>query len=64
MPQTILIMEDDDLLRDLTAERLTSLYAVIVMSCANADEALHRLCNQELPSWVMTDIHMPEAWTA
>lgn len=30
MPKTILIVEDDDLLRDLTAESLSSLYAVAV----------------------------------
>ncbi|MCE0877417.1 response regulator, partial [Pseudomonas monteilii] len=59
MPKTILIVEDDDLLRDLTAESLSSLYAVAMTCCANADEALHYLCNKEVPSLVMTDIHMP-----
>lgn len=59
MPKTILIVEDDDLLRDLTAESLSSLYAVTIMSCTNADEALHRLCCEKIPTLVMTDIHMP-----
>ncbi|MEK1955166.1 response regulator [Pseudomonas sp. YNh] len=59
MPKTILIVEDDDLLRDLTAESLSSLYAVAMTCCANADEALHYLCNKEVPSLVMTDIHTP-----
>lgn len=49
MPKTILIVEDDDLLRDLTAESLSSLYAVAMTCCANADEALHYLCNKEVP---------------
>jgi len=59
MPKTILIVEDDDLLRDLTAESLSSLYAVAMTCCANADEALHYLCNKDVPCLVMTDIHMP-----
>ncbi|MEC4025514.1 MULTISPECIES: response regulator [Pseudomonas putida group] len=58
MPKTILIVEDDDLLRELTAESLSSLYAVTIESCANADEALDRLCDNA-PSLVVTDIHMP-----
>ncbi len=49
MPKTILIVEDDDLLRDLTAESLSSLYAVTIESCANADEALDRLSRDNAP---------------
>lgn len=59
MPKTILIVEDDDLLRDLTAESLSSLYAVTIEPCANADEALDRLSRDNAPSLVVTDIHMP-----
>ncbi|MGF6392189.1 response regulator [Pseudomonas plecoglossicida] len=60
MPRTILIVEDDDLLRDLTAESLLSLYAITILTCANADEALHRLSHDdEVPSLVFTDIQMP-----
>lgn len=59
VPQSILIVEDDDLLRDLTAESLSSVYAVNIVVCANADEALHRLSHDETPTLVVTDIHMP-----
>lgn len=59
MPKTILIVEDDELLRDLTAESLSSLYAVSITSTANADEALLHLSHEEPPALVMTDIHMP-----
>lgn len=59
MTKTILIVEDDELLRDLTAESLSSLYAVTITSTANADEALHHLSHEETPALVMTDIHMP-----
>lgn len=58
MPTTILIVEDD-LLRDLTAESVSSLYAVTIEPCANADEALDRLSRDNAPSLVVTDIHMP-----
>lgn len=58
MPNSILIVEDDDLLRDFTAESLSSLYAVNIVACANADEALHRLSHDETPTLVVTDIHM------
>ena len=34
MTKTILIVEDDELLRDLTAESLSSLYAVTITSTA------------------------------
>ncbi|AYN18093.1 MULTISPECIES: response regulator [Pseudomonas] len=59
MTKTILIVEDDELLRDLTAESLSSLYAVTITSTANADEALHHLSHEETPALVMSDIHMP-----
>ncbi|NQD58787.1 response regulator [Pseudomonas sp. CM25] len=57
----ILIVEDDDLLRDLTAESLTSLYAQQVTVCANADEALCLLSEGLHAALVFTDIHMPGA---
>ncbi|WP_405124431.1 response regulator [Pseudomonas alloputida] len=59
MPKSILIVEDDDLLRDLTAEGLSSLYAVNIVACANADEALDHLSHYKTPTLVVTDIHMP-----
>ncbi|MGJ7547648.1 response regulator [Pseudomonas alloputida] len=59
MPKSILIVEDDDLLRDLTAESLSSLYAVNIVVCASADEALHRLTHYQTPALVVSDIHMP-----
>ncbi|WBM44715.1 response regulator [Pseudomonas putida] len=59
MTKTILIVEDDELLRELTAESLSSLYAVTIAPTANADEALHHLSHEEPPALVITDIHMP-----
>ena len=57
MAKTILIVEDDDLLKALTAESLSSLYAITILSCANADEALHRPCCEKT-TLSITDIHM------
>ena len=59
MPSHILLVEDDELLRELTAESLSSLYAFQITSCANADEALALLCDGLAVALVFTDIHMP-----
>lgn len=58
MPSHILVVEDDELLRELTAESLSSLYAFQITSCANADEALALLCDGMAVALVFTDIHM------
>lgn len=47
MLKSILIVEDDNLLRDLTAKSLSTLYAVHIVACANADEALHWLAHYQ-----------------
>ncbi|WP_409322642.1 response regulator [Pseudomonas putida] len=59
MSSHILLVEDDELLRELTAESLSSLYAFQITSCANADEALALLLNGLAVTLVLTDIHMP-----
>ncbi|MEN5144241.1 response regulator [Pseudomonas juntendi] len=59
MPSHILLVEDDELLRELTAESLSSLYALQITCCANGDEALAFLSNGPAVKLVFTDIHMP-----
>ncbi|MFJ4064433.1 response regulator [Pseudomonas sp. NPDC089996] len=59
MSSHILVVEDDELLRALTAESLSSLYALAITPCANADEALVLLTGGLDTALVFTDIHMP-----
>lgn len=58
MALTVLLVEDDEILRSLTSEAI-SLLDVIVVDCASADEAL--LLLEKSPSFdlVMTDVCMP-----
>lgn len=56
-PSTVLVVEDNDVLRALTAEAI-SLLGLTVIDCATADEALPVI--EILPiTLVMTDIYMP-----
>ncbi|WP_205574430.1 response regulator transcription factor [Pseudomonas putida] len=59
MHSNILVVEDDNTLRELTADGLASLPDVVVTSCANADEAIYLLNKGFKASLVFTDIHMP-----
>ncbi|MGF6457883.1 response regulator [Pseudomonas frederiksbergensis] len=58
MPPTVLVVEDDEILRFLTAEAIT-LLGVSVMDCASADEALPMLESSSSIALVITDICMP-----
>lgn len=58
MSATVLIVEDDEILRSLTAEAI-ALLGVNVIDCASADEALGMLENNTSVTLVMTDICMP-----
>ena len=58
MPHTVLVVEDDEILRSLMDEAI-SLLNVDVISCASADEALSILENEPMISLVVTDISMP-----
>lgn len=58
MPLTVLVVEDDETLRFLTADAIT-LLGVLVIDCRSADDALsvlERGCSIDL---VMTDVSMP-----
>jgi DNA-binding NtrC family response regulator len=55
---TVLIVDDDDLLRMLATEAL-SMLPVRVIACARADDALVLLEQAEPVSLVLTDIRMP-----
>lgn len=57
MPPTVLVVEDDEVLRLLTAEAIT-LLGVRVMDCASADEALPMLESPSSIALVITDICM------
>lgn len=59
MRRSILVVEDDDVLRELTAECLASLPSVQVAKCSNADDALLMLADGFAPDLVFTDVHMP-----
>jgi DNA-binding NtrC family response regulator len=58
MYPTVLVVEDDETLRSLTADAI-SLLDVIVIDCANADDALPKLEGSSSIALVMTDICMP-----
>jgi DNA-binding NtrC family response regulator len=58
MSQTVLIVEDDEILRTLTVEAI-SLLGVSVMDCASADDALPMLESSPSIALVVTDICMP-----
>lgn len=58
MSPTVLIVEDDEILRSLTGDAI-SLLGICVISCASADEALLILESSSSIVVVMTDICMP-----
>ena len=58
MLPTVLVVEDDEILRSLTVEAIL-LLGVHVMDCASADEALLILEGSSSIALVMTDICMP-----
>lgn len=55
---TVLVVEDDETLRSMTADAI-SLLDVIVIDCASADDALPMLEGSSSIVLVMTDICMP-----
>lgn len=58
MPHTMLIVEDNQILRALTADAI-SILDINVVDCASADEAVALLeCSVSI-ALVMTDIRMP-----
>lgn len=58
MTPTVLVVEDDEILRSLTVEAI-SLLGVCVMDCASADEALPMLEDSTSIALVITDVCMP-----
>lgn len=58
MTLTVLVVEDDEVLRTLTVEAI-SLLELEVMGCASADDALLILEGQPAIDLVITDICMP-----
>jgi len=58
MPKTVLVVEDDDILRDLLVEAL-SLIDVIAVECSSADDALQLLRAEDSFALVITDVCMP-----
>jgi DNA-binding NtrC family response regulator len=58
MPPTVLVVEDDETLRSLTADAI-SLLGLIIIDCRSADDALAVLENSSSIVLVMTDICMP-----
>lgn len=58
MTQTVLVIEDDEILRSLTVEAI-SLLNIGVLDCASADEALLTLEDTTSIALVISDIYMP-----
>ncbi|MHC8333915.1 response regulator [Pseudomonas sp. LB3P25] len=58
MCPTVLVVEDDEILRSLTVEAI-SLQGVSVLDCGSADDALRLLEGSCSIALVMTDICMP-----
>jgi DNA-binding NtrC family response regulator len=58
MYPTILLVEDDDMMRELTADALALLEAQVI-ACSNADLALYELERSVAVNLVLTDIRMP-----
>lgn len=58
MSATVLVVEDDEILRSLTGEAI-ELLGVCVIGCASADDALPMLEGSSSIILVMTDICMP-----
>jgi DNA-binding NtrC family response regulator len=58
MSPTVLVVEDDEILRSMTGDAI-SLLGISVIGCASADDALSRLEGSSSIVLVMTDICMP-----
>lgn len=58
MSPTVLVVEDDEILRSLTGDAI-SLLGISVIDCASADDALSKLEGSSSIVLVMTDICMP-----
>ena len=58
MSPTVLVVEDDEILRSLTGDAI-SLLGLCVMGCASADDALPMLEGSSSIVLVITDICMP-----
>lgn len=58
MTPTVLVVEDDEILRSLTVVAI-SLLGVCVMDCASADDALSMLEDSTSIALVITDVCMP-----
>lgn len=58
MCSTILLVEDDDTVRELVADALSMLDAKVI-ACSNADVALRELERSAAVNLVLTDIRMP-----
>jgi DNA-binding NtrC family response regulator len=58
MSPTVLVVEDDEILRSLTGDAI-SLLGISVIGCASADDALSKLEGSSSIVLVMTDICMP-----
>lgn len=58
MCPTILLVEDDDTVRELAADALSMLGAHVI-ACPNADVALRELERHTPINLVLTDIRMP-----
>ena len=59
MPPTVLVVEDDEILRSLTVEAI-SLLGLCVIDCASADDALPMLEDSISIALVITDIYLPD----
>ena len=58
MSPTVLVVEDDEILRSMTGDAI-SLLGICVIGCASADDALSKLEDSSSIVLVMTDICMP-----
>lgn len=58
MSSTVLVVEDDEILRSLAVEAI-SLLGLYVIDCASADDALIILVGSASIALVMTDVRMP-----
>ncbi|WP_422422187.1 response regulator [Pseudomonas sp. GZD-222] len=58
MSPTVLVVEDDEMLRNLIVEAL-SMLGVLIIDCANADEAMTVLNRSSPIALVITDVCMP-----
>ncbi|MFK3815708.1 response regulator [Pseudomonas sp. NPDC089407] len=59
MLRNILVVEDDEILRELAVEFFASLPRVEVTECASADDALRLLSGGLNAALVFSDVHMP-----